>query len=64
MVLPAAFPAYLSGLKQGWAFAWRSLLAGELLVKILGSPKGLGGLMDDARSYGQPAKLLALMIVV
>ena len=32
ITLPAAMPAYLTGLKQGWAFSWRSLLAGELLV--------------------------------
>ena len=36
MVLPAAQPSYVSGLKQGWAFSWRSLLAGELLVSIPG----------------------------
>ena len=62
IVLPAAFPAYLSGLKQGWAFAWRSLLAGELLVAV--GTKGVGALMSDARSYGQPDNLMALMIVV
>lgn len=61
IVLPAAFPAYLSGLKQGWAFAWRSLLAGELLVTV---GKGVGTQMSDARSFGQPDNLLALMIVV
>ena len=33
---PAALPTYVAGLKQGWAFAWRSLLAGELLVQIAG----------------------------
>ena len=37
IVLPAAMPAYLAGLKQGWAFSWRSLLAGELLVPIGGA---------------------------
>ena len=36
VVLPAALPTYVAGLKQGWAFAWRSLLAGELLVLIAG----------------------------
>ena len=34
VVIPAALPAFVAGLKQGWAFAWRSLLAGELLVII------------------------------
>ena len=32
VILPAALPAFVAGLKQGWAFAWRSLMAGELLV--------------------------------
>src|SRR5579871_893564 len=36
VILPASLPAFVSGLKQAWAFAWRSLLAGELLVIILG----------------------------
>ena len=36
VILPAALPASVAGLKQGWAFAWRSLMAGELLVLIPG----------------------------
>ena len=39
IVLPAAMPSYVSGLKQGWAFAWRSLMAGELLVLIAGDAR-------------------------
>ena len=31
MILPAALPGYVGGLKQGWAFAWRSLMAGEII---------------------------------
>src|SRR5262249_2593693 len=34
LILPASLPAFVAGLKQGWAFAWRSLMAGELLVII------------------------------
>jgi NitT/TauT family transport system permease protein len=63
IVLPAALPSYVSGLKQGWAFAWRSLMAGELLVLIPGHPS-LGGDLSLARSYGQADRLLALMIVI
>ena len=37
LILPASLPAYLAGLKQGWAFAWRSLMAGQLLVIIVGN---------------------------
>jgi NitT/TauT family transport system permease protein len=36
LILPASFPAYLAGLKQGWAFAWRSLMAAELFIAIIG----------------------------
>jgi NitT/TauT family transport system permease protein len=63
IVLPAAVPAYLSGLKQGWAFSWRSLLAGELLLAIEGKP-ALGAALSNARSSGQADDLLALMIVI
>jgi NitT/TauT family transport system permease protein len=36
LILPASLPAYIAGLKQGWAFAWRGLMAGELVVQIIG----------------------------
>jgi NitT/TauT family transport system permease protein len=38
LILPASLPAFVAGLKQGWAFAWRSLMAGELLVIIANHP--------------------------
>jgi NitT/TauT family transport system permease protein len=36
LVMPASLPAYVAGMKQGWAFAWRSLMAGEIVVQIIG----------------------------
>jgi NitT/TauT family transport system permease protein len=36
LILPASLPAYVAGMKQGWAFAWRSLMAAELFVAIIG----------------------------
>jgi sulfonate transport system permease protein len=36
LILPASLPAYVAGMKQGWAFAWRSLMAGEIVVQIVG----------------------------
>ncbi len=65
VVLPAAMPSYLSGLKQGWAFSWRSLLAGELLVPIGGGDSSLGGALKYAGGVpgGQPW-LLSIMIVI
>jgi NitT/TauT family transport system permease protein len=63
IVLPAALPAYVSGLTQGWAFAWRSLMAGELLVIIAGRPS-LGASLEFARQFSQADRLLATMVVV
>jgi NitT/TauT family transport system permease protein len=63
ITLPAALPAYVSGLTQGWAFAWRSLMAGELLVIIAGRPS-LGANLEFARQFSQADRLLATMLVV
>ena len=63
VVLPAALPAFVAGLKQGWAFAWRSLLAGELLVQIPGATS-LGERLEFAREFSQPTSLIAVMIVI
>lgn len=70
VVLPAALPTYVSGLKQGWAFAWRSLLAGELFVQIAG--KGSLGRelsvssqnLDYAGMYATMIVILAIGIIV
>jgi NitT/TauT family transport system permease protein len=63
VVLPAALPGYVAGLKQGWAFAWRSLMAGELLVIIETRP-ALGSQLQFARELSDAPGLIALMGVV
>jgi len=63
VILPAALPAFLGGLKQGWAFAWRSLMAGELLV-LLGNQPSLGWRLHFARTARDADGLLAAMIVI
>ncbi|CAG7620639.1 ABC transporter permease [Leucobacter soli] len=63
VILPAALPTYVAGLKQGWAFAWRSLLAGELLVTI-SQATALGVLLSNARNFADAPTLLAVMIVI
>src|SRR5262249_57192211 len=63
VVLPASLPAFLAGLKQGWAFAWRSLMAGELLV-ILGNRPSRGARLQFAREFSAAAGLLATMVVI
>jgi NitT/TauT family transport system permease protein len=49
LILPASLPAFVAGLKQGWAFAWRSLMAGEIVVSFVGAP-GLGVLLNTDQS--------------
>jgi NitT/TauT family transport system permease protein len=63
VVFPAALPAFVAGLKQGWAFAWRSLMAGELLVIIANRPS-LGVRLQFARELSDSEGMLAAMIVI
>jgi NitT/TauT family transport system permease protein len=63
IVLPAALPSYVSGLNQGWAFAWRSLMAGELLVIIAQRP-ALGTQLEFARQFNKASLLLATMLAI
>lgn len=62
-VVPAAMPSVVSGLKQGWAFAWRSLMAGELLVLIPGK-QTIGSRLNFARDFSDSEGLIAMMIVI
>jgi NitT/TauT family transport system permease protein len=64
ILLPAALPAMASGLRQGFSFAWRSLMGAELVFGPALSPKGLGVLLDDARNIGGTADVIAVMIVM
>ncbi|MER6343926.1 ABC transporter permease [Streptomyces sp. NPDC001595] len=59
ILLPAALPGYLAGLKQGWAFSWRSLMAAELIASSPELGLGLGQLLENARSYQDMALVLA-----
>ena len=60
VILPAAFPSILMGLKQGWSFAWRSLMAGEILFVSL----GLGHLLNMGRELNDMSQVIAVMIVI
>lgn len=62
VTFPAAFPSYIAGLKQGWAFAWRSLMAGELLA-VAGDGTSIGERLNNARDLGAE-ELLATMLVI
>jgi NitT/TauT family transport system permease protein len=63
VILPAAMPYVLAGLKQAWAFAWRSLLAGELLVIVAGRPS-LGAKLQFARDFSDAPTMIALLVVL
>ena len=63
VILPAALPSFLTGLKQGWAFAWRSLMAGELLVIIANQPS-IGSRLQFEREFADSAGLIAVMLLI
>jgi sulfonate transport system permease protein len=63
IVLPASLPSFIGGLKQGWAFAWRSLVVGELLVVIPHQPS-IGFLLQVNRDLADSSGLIATMIVI
>jgi NitT/TauT family transport system permease protein len=63
LILPASLPSFVSGLKQAWAFAWRSLMAGELLVIIFNQPS-IGALLSSAQDQTDMTTAIAIMIVI
>ncbi|MEU4559740.1 ABC transporter permease [Actinoplanes sp. NPDC023936] len=63
LILPASLPSFVSGLKQGWAFSWRSLMAGELLVIVPGTVS-IGVRMQNARDLSDSALVISYIIVV
>ena len=63
VLLTAALPSFLGGLKQAWAFAWRSLMAGELLVIIANQP-ALGVRLQLQRELSDATGLIGTMLVV
>jgi NitT/TauT family transport system permease protein len=64
IVLPAAWPGYLAGLEQGWAFAWRSLMAAELIAVSPALGPGLGQMLDTGRSLGDMALILGAIAMI
>lgn len=60
VIFPAALPMIISGMKQGWSFAWRALMAGEMLV----GTKGLGYILMVGRDLADISQVVAIMIVI
>ncbi len=63
VILPAALPFIVSGMKQGWAFAWRSLMAAEIFVTIL-TGFGLGQLLHYGRELSAMDQVIGIMLVI
>ena len=64
VLLPAALPGYLAGLRQGWAFAWRSLLAAEIIVQSAGLGHSLGFLLKNAQDANDMAGAFAAIALI
>jgi NitT/TauT family transport system permease protein len=64
IVMPAALPGYLGGLRQGWAFAWRSLMAAELIAFSPALGLGLGQLLDQGRQLSDMSLVMATILVI
>lgn len=60
VIIPAALPAVITGMKQGWSFAWRALMSGEMLS----ATKGLGQVLMVGRDLADISQVMAVMIVI
>lgn len=60
VMIPAALPHLITGLRVAWAFAWRALVAGELIAK----GAGLGQLLQDGRNLGDTALMLSIVLII
>ncbi|KDN86200.1 ABC transporter permease [Kitasatospora cheerisanensis] len=65
ILLPAALPGYLAGLKQGWAFSWRSLMAAELIASSPDLGLGLGRYLENQREFtNMSGVLLGILLIL
>ncbi len=64
VVLPAALPGYVGGLKQGWAFSWRSLMAAEIIAMGGSLGFGLGSLLEQGRQLSDMGIVMSAILVI
>lgn len=64
VLMPAALPHMISGLKTGWAFGWRTIIAAELVFGVAGSGGGLGFFISDARYFLRVADMFAGLLTI
>jgi NitT/TauT family transport system permease protein len=63
IVFPAALPGYMVGVQQAWGFAWKALMAGELIVQASGA-SGLGHLLDSSEDVASILAIVAVIAVI
>ncbi|MEU5597715.1 ABC transporter permease [Streptomyces sp. NPDC020298] len=64
VTLPAALPGYVAGMKQGWAFSWRSLMAAEIIANFPDLGVGLGQLLENARTNSDMAMVFEAILLI
>jgi NitT/TauT family transport system permease protein len=64
VLVPAALPSMISGIKTAWAFAWRTIIAAELIFGVAGEESGLGNYLDNARQYFLTDQLFAGLVSI
>ncbi|MGW3117168.1 ABC transporter permease [Streptomyces sp. NPDC001107] len=64
VTLPAALPGYVAGMKQGWAFSWRSLMAAEIIAQFPDLGVGLGQLLENGRTAGDMAMVFEAILLI
>jgi NitT/TauT family transport system permease protein len=64
ILLPAALPGYLAGLKQGWAFSWRSLMAAEIIATSPQLGEGLGQYLHNGSALNDISMVIAAIFLI
>ncbi|MEU7558521.1 ABC transporter permease [Streptomyces eurythermus] len=64
VTLPASLPGYVAGLKQGWAFSWRSLMAAEIIAQFPDLGVGLGQLLENGRTASDMAMVFEAILLI
>lgn len=64
ILLPAILPSYVGGLRQGWAFSWRSLMAAEIIATGGSMGFGLGTMLDQGRALADMSVVLTAVLII
>jgi NitT/TauT family transport system permease protein len=63
VILPASLPSFVAGMKQGWAFGWRSLMQGEIVIQVAGS-LSLGVLLQSDQETQDLTSIISVIIAI